>query len=230
MWSWECFTPHPPVLVPQVGRGREEEARQSAGAMKKLGRILGGEMPSLLLILSPHAPFAGGITFSVAESYGGDFSMFGAPTPQFTFPGDPDRGLRLAAELSPRFPAVVSRKKKLLLDHGALVPLSLSQPERKKTTRDHSRESDRASPSGRLRTRQLSRCPRRRRAMGTRGQRGPFPQGDQRGPGRFFPRRSPLRQPSVEALRKNDPSGLSGWMPARLKRQANADSGLPLFF
>jgi len=125
MWSWECFTPHPPVLVPQVGRGREEEARQSAGAMKKLGRILGGEMPSLLLILSPHALFAGGITFSAAESSGGDFSMFGAPTPQFTFPGDQDRGLRLAAALSPRSPAVVPRKKKLLLDHAALVPLSL---------------------------------------------------------------------------------------------------------
>ena len=124
MWSWECFTPHPPVLVPQVGRGREEEARQSAEAMKKLGRVLGEEMPSLLLVLSPHAPFAGGITFSVAESYGGDFSMFGALTPQFSFPGDPERGLRLAGDLFSRFPAVVSRKKKLLLDHGALVPLS----------------------------------------------------------------------------------------------------------
>lgn len=124
MWLWECFTPHPPVLVPQVGRGREEEARQSVGAMKKLGRILGEEMPSLLLILSPHAPFAGGITFSVAESYGGDFSMFGAPTPQFAFPGASERGLRLAEDLSSRFPVVVSRKKKLVLDHGALVPLS----------------------------------------------------------------------------------------------------------
>ena len=124
MWSWECFTPHPPVLVPQVGRGREEEARQSAEAMKKLGRILGEITPSVLLVLSPHAPFAGGITFSVAESYGGDFSMFGAPTPQFTFPGAPDRGLRLVENLSSRFPAVVSRKTKLLLDHGTLVPLS----------------------------------------------------------------------------------------------------------
>lgn len=209
MWSWECFTPHPPVLVPQVGRGREEEARQSAGAMKKLGRILGGEMPSLLLILSPHAPFAGGITFSVAESYGGDFSMFGAPTPQFTFPGDPDRGLRLAAELSPRFPAVVSRKKKLLLDHGALVPLSFLSAE------------DRGRQPGIILANPIGLSPSGAFELGTflaslagEDQWGLVASGDlshrvtREAPAGFSPAGARFDSLVVEALRNNDPSGL----------------------
>jgi AmmeMemoRadiSam system protein A len=92
--------------------------------MKELGRILAEERPSLLLVLSPHAPFAGGITFSAADSYGGDFSMFGAAVPRFSFPGAPDKGRALAQDISSRFPSYISRKENLLLDHGSLVPLS----------------------------------------------------------------------------------------------------------
>ena len=209
MWSWECFTPHPPVLVPQVGRGREEEARQSAEAMTKLGRVLGEEIPSLLLVLSPHAPFAGGITISVAESYGGDFSMFGAPTPQFSFPGAPDRGLRLAEDLSPRFPAVVSRKRKVLLDHGALVPLSfISAGEGRKQPGIILANPIGLSPSAAFELGSYL------AALADGEQWGLVASGDlshrvtREAPAGFSPGGARFDNLVVEALRKNDPSGL----------------------
>ena len=123
MWSWECFTPHPPVLLPEVGRGRERDAEKSAEAMKSMGRILGNAAPSILLILSPHSPYGGGITFSLAEGYEGDFSAFGAPSVRLSFPGAPDEGLALAEILAGNFPVAASKNSLIPLDHGALVPL-----------------------------------------------------------------------------------------------------------
>jgi len=192
-----------------VGRGREEEARQSAEAMTKLGRVLGEEIPSLLLVLSPHAPFAGGITISVAESYGGDFSMFGAPTPQFSFPGAPDRGLRLAEDLSPRFPAVVSRKRKVLLDHGALVPLSfISAGEGRKQPGIILANPIGLSPSAAFELGSYL------AALADGEQWGLVASGDlshrvtREAPAGFSPGGARFDNLVVEALRKNDPSGL----------------------
>lgn len=123
MWLWECFTPHPPVLLPEVGRGREKEGAKTAEAMRSMAKALSSAVPSILLVLSPHSPFAGGITFSLADDYEGDFSAFGAPSARLAFPGAPKEGERLAAGLSGDFPAVAAKSKKIALDHGALVPL-----------------------------------------------------------------------------------------------------------
>lgn len=123
MWSWECFTPHPPILLPEVGRGREEEAKKTAEGMKRLGRVLGSTPPSILLILSPHGPFGGGITFSLAERYEGDFSAFGAPKVRLAFEGASRQGLDLAEKLADEFPVAATENSVAPLDHGALVPL-----------------------------------------------------------------------------------------------------------
>ncbi|MGI6784476.1 MAG: AmmeMemoRadiSam system protein A [Aminivibrio sp.] len=123
MWTWECFTPHPPILLPEVGGGREMEAGKSLDAMRRLGGILGKTPPSVLLILSPHSPFGGGITFSLAESYRGDFGAFGASSVRLAFPGAPEEGLILARDLGGEFPVHAGRDRIVPLDHGALVPL-----------------------------------------------------------------------------------------------------------
>ena len=77
-WIWSALMPHPPVLIPEVGRGRENEAIKTLNGIKELTGCL--KKPDLLLILSPHQPYAPGALFvNTASSYRGSFAMFGVP-------------------------------------------------------------------------------------------------------------------------------------------------------
>ena len=128
MWTWECFTPHPPIIVPAVGRGRENEARATVDGMNSLHSLVQRNPPEILFLLSPHAPFSGGLTFTIAEKYAGNFSSFGAPSPTYSYGGARDQGTALANALSAFFPVAASTGKSAVLDHGSLVPLSCLAP------------------------------------------------------------------------------------------------------
>lgn len=124
MWYWECFTPHPPIIIPEVGGGREHEASVTIEGMRAISDLTAGIMPDNILLLSPHAHFSGGLTLSLAESYSGDFSRFMAPSVRLSFSGTPDEGEHLAnLLLEESFNTVVRRHKECPLDHGSLVPL-----------------------------------------------------------------------------------------------------------
>ncbi|MDI9370444.1 MAG: AmmeMemoRadiSam system protein A [Synergistaceae bacterium] len=123
MWYWECFTPHPPIIIPQVGGGREQEASDTIEGMKKLSELTGRNAPDNLLVLSPHADFAGGLTLSLAERYSGDFSRFMAPSVRLSYDGAPEEGEQMADFLNDDFHIVARRYGECPLDHGSLVPL-----------------------------------------------------------------------------------------------------------
>lgn len=78
-WIWSALIPHPPVLISEVGRGRESEAMKTLCGIKDLTANL--KKPDLLLVLSPHQPYAHGALFvNIADSYCGSFAMFGSPS------------------------------------------------------------------------------------------------------------------------------------------------------
>ena len=127
MWYWECFTPHPPVIIPEVGRGREHDASQTLEGMNILSSLASKNPPDNILLLSPHAPFSGGLTVSLAEQYTGDFARFAAPRTRLSFEGAADEGERLAHILEESFPVAATMRKMCSLDHGSLVPLFFIQ-------------------------------------------------------------------------------------------------------
>lgn len=124
MWYWECYTPHPPIIIPDVGRGREAEASATIGGMRSLSRLTAINRADTILILSPHAPFFGGLSMSLARDYYGDFGMFGAPGASLSMPGALQAGEALASHLEKKFYVVKRRHEKCPLDHGSLIPLS----------------------------------------------------------------------------------------------------------
>ena len=68
--------PHPPVLIHEIGRGREIEATKTLNGINELTSKL--EKPDLLLVLSPHQPYAPGALFvNTTNFYHGSFAMFG---------------------------------------------------------------------------------------------------------------------------------------------------------
>ncbi|MBQ9420045.1 MAG: hypothetical protein IJU31_06710, partial [Synergistaceae bacterium] len=75
-WIWSALMPHPPVLIHEIGRGRELEAEKTLNGINELTSKL--EKPDLLLVLSPHQPYAPGALFmNNASFYRGSFAMFG---------------------------------------------------------------------------------------------------------------------------------------------------------
>ena len=48
------LTPHPPILLPEVGRGREREISATGEAMRAAAREVAWWKPDVLIVSSPH--------------------------------------------------------------------------------------------------------------------------------------------------------------------------------
>lgn len=115
---YTAFVPHPPVLIPEIGRGQETICQQTIEAYQNLAlRIVKAKTETVVLI-SPHAPLLeDGITLLISKVVQGDFRAFGVPSLSLAFPNDEE----LVTKLSTALPGLVNREGKL--DHGTLVPL-----------------------------------------------------------------------------------------------------------
>ncbi len=124
MWVWKCVTPHPPIIVPEVGKGNEAAAANTVTAMKRLSARLSPLIPDIALILSPHAPYSEGLCVVLADKYEGSFARFGAPERKWSFRGAVAEGETLTRKISRNLPVTILRPQKGVLDHASLVPLS----------------------------------------------------------------------------------------------------------
>jgi aromatic ring-opening dioxygenase LigB subunit len=74
--------PHPPIIVPDVGKGRESDAVvtiNGVGAIMK--RLEGAKTPDRMLLVSPHQPYSpGALSLNGARVIRGSFAQFGAPS------------------------------------------------------------------------------------------------------------------------------------------------------
>lgn len=116
--------PHAPILVPDVGRGREQEAAATVEAMRRAAeRVLSGG-PELVVIISPHAPrHRGAFGVSGGARLRGDFGQFGAENAALetaVAEGFVRRLRERSREAEVRVEEVVFPQG---LDHGTLVPL-----------------------------------------------------------------------------------------------------------
>ena len=120
-----AFTvPHPPLIVPEVGHGRENSIIETIKAYENIAREIEEINPETIIISSPHAEaFSDCFSLSSGDVLRGDFGSFLAE--EVSFVKDNDILLieeieRIAKEKN--FPAgrVLENKK---LDHGVMVPL-----------------------------------------------------------------------------------------------------------
>ena len=114
--------PHPPLLVPEVGKGELVKVVKTSGAMRELGYRLANSGAELLIIITPHGPlFRDAISVSGGDVVTGDFGKFGAGDVKLTFRNDVELRSYLeegAQKANIPLEVVVSE-----LDHGAAVPL-----------------------------------------------------------------------------------------------------------
>lgn len=127
-WQWAALMPHPPIIVPEVGRGREREAAITLDGVSRLTERLMRHKPDFLLLLSPHQPYAFGAFFlNGSERLTGSLAPFGAPDAAFDLHTPPDKLKALTEHLAGGGFAVRTgsgrQASDLTRDQGSLVPL-----------------------------------------------------------------------------------------------------------
>jgi aromatic ring-opening dioxygenase LigB subunit len=117
-----CVCPHPPLLVPEIGRSNRDEVQATVAAMERLAETI-GEVGTAVII-SPHTPtYFDAFTVKSAPELAGDFAAFGCPHIRHELPNDVEFvETLLAAASGAHVPLEPSSDAEL--DHGILVPLT----------------------------------------------------------------------------------------------------------
>ena len=119
------MVPHPPLIVPEVGRGGEAQIAATAAAYRRVAEEIAALAPETVIISSPHAAmYADYFHLSPGAGAEGSFAQFRAP--QVRFRERYDAALvktieRIAAAAD--FPAGTRGERSGALDHGTMVPL-----------------------------------------------------------------------------------------------------------
>lgn len=117
------IAPHPPIMVPEVGREAVAEVRGSIAAMAELTRRIIKSGAETVVIISPHAPLSPDAFVAYhSQPLHGNFANFRAPGTSVEFPIDEEllAGIiNAAAHADYDVPAL----KGQALDHGTAVPL-----------------------------------------------------------------------------------------------------------
>ncbi|HBB86362.1 MAG TPA: AMMECR1 domain-containing protein [Blastocatellia bacterium] len=117
------IAPHPPIMVPEVGREAIAEVRGSIAAMAELTRRIINSGAETVVIISPHAPLSSDAFVAYhSQPLHGDFANFRAPATTVEFPTDEEllAGIvNAAADENYEVPALEGHD----LDHGTAVPL-----------------------------------------------------------------------------------------------------------
>ena len=119
------MVPHPPLIVPAVGRGEERVIAATVGAYERAAAFVMSFAPETLIVVSPHtAMYADYFHVSPGAGASGNFAQFGAPQEAFDAAYDAEfvRELEAAAKES-GFPAGTLGERDKRLDHGVTVPL-----------------------------------------------------------------------------------------------------------
>ncbi|MCR5288414.1 MAG: AmmeMemoRadiSam system protein A [Treponema sp.] len=119
------MVPHPPMIVPDVGRGSEKQIEKTIKAYEKVAQEIAALKPETIIISSPHSIlYSNYFHISPGARASGSFAEFGAPQVQFDVVYDRELVNLLADKAeSLHFPAGTLGEKRKELDHGTMVPL-----------------------------------------------------------------------------------------------------------
>jgi AmmeMemoRadiSam system protein A/AmmeMemoRadiSam system protein B len=118
------MVPHPPIIIPGVGRGEERKIQATTDAYFEAAGLVAGARPDTIVITTPHGTvYADWFHISPGAGVRGSFAAFGEDTPiAVSYDEEFVRELAGLAR-SAGFPAGTEGERSPALDHGALVPL-----------------------------------------------------------------------------------------------------------
>ena len=123
------MVPHPPMIVPEVGRGSESQVQKTIRAYEKVAEEIAALKPETIIISSPHSiSYSDYFHISPGKNAQGSFAQFNAPQVEFKVEYDTELVELIEKNCSSKnFPAGCLGQKNPDLDHGTMVPLYFIQ-------------------------------------------------------------------------------------------------------
>ena len=119
------MVPHPPMIVPQVGRGSEKQVERTTKAYQLVAAEIAALKPETIVITSPHSIlYSDWFHISPGSGASGSFRNFAAPQVRFSEKYDTELVKELCRITKDAgFPAGTMGEREKELDHGTMVPL-----------------------------------------------------------------------------------------------------------
>lgn len=119
------MVPHPPLIIPDVGRGQEKAIQATINAYHKAAKKIASWKPDTVVVLSPHSiMYADYFHISPGTGARGDFGQFRAPQVKIQVQYDTELVEALSQEAEAReIPAGTMGERDSRLDHATMIPL-----------------------------------------------------------------------------------------------------------
>jgi len=124
--------PHPPLIVPEVGKGQEKQIQRTIDSCNAIGREIDSAHIDTIIIITPHGTvFSDAVALMEVENLTGDMGKFGAKNVSFDLKINLQLTQEIIKEAERAGISTVALNKKnagaygvsLTLDHGAAVPI-----------------------------------------------------------------------------------------------------------
>ena len=125
MLSAGFIVPHPPMIVPSIGKGSEKQVQATIDAYQKVAKEIASLKPETIIITSPHAiMYMDYFHISPGSRAQGSFYQFGVDEVKFDQEYDEElvQTIEMLSE-NQDFPAGTLGERDNRLDHGTMVPL-----------------------------------------------------------------------------------------------------------
>ena len=119
------MVPHPPLIIPDVGQGREKKIQATIDAYHEAAKKIASWKPDTVVVLSPHSiMYADYFHISPGKGAAGSFGQFGAPQVKIQVQYDTQFVDTLCREAEARdLPAGTLGERERRLDHATMIPL-----------------------------------------------------------------------------------------------------------
>ena len=124
--------PHPPIIIPEVGKGEEKKIQKTINACKKIGQEVSSKQPDTIIVITSHGPvFSDAIALTKEDSISGSLAKFQAPDVKMDKEIDlelTDTILSYANEGDIQTVGITNSflkhfNREFELDHGSIIPL-----------------------------------------------------------------------------------------------------------
>src|SRR3989304_1273585 len=84
-----CIVPHPPIIIPEIGKGRLKEANATYDSMRLLAREMSDYAIDTVVIISPHGVnYYDSMGVATAPTSDGSFDSWGVKGLDYRSPND----------------------------------------------------------------------------------------------------------------------------------------------
>jgi len=124
--------PHPPIIIPEIGKGEEQRIVQTTSAFHTVGKDIAQKEPDTVILVTPHGPmFRDAIALCYEDEMAGDMGNFNTPSVSMAFLVNKKLTRRIYELAEEEGLSSVLLTNSLLknyrtilrLDHGTMVPL-----------------------------------------------------------------------------------------------------------